>query len=74
MARVNVKFPCKSKVSCSGVEGTITAVIIRGKGRAYEFSYIDRDGNPTSCTTEECELELSKTSSLGFKKNAKEKK
>jgi len=68
MARVNVKYPCKSRVSVGGVEGMITAVFIRGRGRVYEFSYIDKDGNPTSCQTEECELEPSQITPLGFRK------
>ena len=66
MARINVKYPCKSKVTVGGVEGLITAVFIRGKGRSYEFSYIDKDGNPTSCQTEECELALFENRPLGF--------
>ncbi len=68
MARVNVKYPCGKKVLCGGVEGIVTAVFIRGKGRAYEFSYVDNNGHPTSCTTEECELKLATSNSLGFRR------
>ena len=68
MARINVKYPCGSKVSCSGVEGMVTAVFIRGRGRAYEFSYIGEDGDPKSVTTEEIELSKTEASPLGFKR------
>jgi len=68
MARVNVKYPCGKKVLCGGVEGMITAVFIRGRGRSYEFSYVNGDGSPTSCQAEECELESVKSNHLGFRK------
>ena len=68
MARINVKYPCKTKVNCGGIEGIVTAVFIRGKGRAYEFSYIGKDGDPKCVTTEECELEMSQTKPLGFRR------
>ena len=55
MARISVKYCCGSKVRCNGVSGIITAIFIRGKGRAYEFSYV-LNGEPKSCTAEECEL------------------
>lgn len=67
MAKVTVKYPYGDKVTCRGVKGMITAVFIRGRGRCYEFSYIDSNGNPTSCTTEECELKSAEPNSLGFK-------
>lgn len=67
MARVNVKYSCKTKVTCGGVEGMVTAIFIRGKGRSYEFSYTDSDGNPKSCQAEECELESNETNQLGFR-------
>lgn len=68
MARVNVKYPCGKKVRCGGVEGIVTAIHIRGRGRSYEFSYVDNNGDPKSCNTEECELEPAKTNSLGFRR------
>ena len=68
MARINVKYPCGSKVSCYGVEGMVTAVFIRGRGRAYEFSYVGRDGDLKNVTTEEIELSKTEASPLGFKK------
>lgn len=69
MARVNVKYPCGKKVCCQGVEGKITAVFIRGRGRTYEFSYVDKDGHPTSCNAEECELEVIDNKPIGFRSN-----
>jgi len=66
MARVNVKYPCGKKVLCGDVEGMVTAIFIRGKGRAYEFSYINSDGDPKSVTAEEIELEPAEKSKLGF--------
>ena len=68
MARINVKYSCGKKVTCSGVEGRVTAIFIRGRGRSYEFSYVDTDGNPKSCQAEECELEPFKSNDLGFRK------
>jgi len=68
MARISVKYPCGKKTSCFGVDGIVTAVIIRGKNRSYEFSYLDNDGNPTSKTVEECELALENHSQIGFNK------
>ena len=55
MARVSVKYPCGSKVQVGQIVGTITAVFIRGRGRSYEFSYIN-DGTPTCVNCEEIEL------------------
>ena len=66
--RVTVKYNCGDKVSCSGVEGKVTAIFIREKGRTYEFSYVDKEGNPTSCNTQECELEAHEGNSIGFGK------
>lgn len=69
MARVNVKYPIGSKVCTKmcGIPGIVTAVFIRGRNRAYEFSYID-DGKPTSCTVEEVEIQTDDIRPLGFKK------
>lgn len=66
MARISIKYPCGKKVTCSGVPGRVTTVFIRGKGRSYEFSYVDTDGNPKSCQAEECELESIEPNQLGF--------
>lgn len=68
MARVNVKYPCGKKVRCGGVEGMVTAIFIRGKGRSYEFSYIDNDGNPKSTQAEEFELENAEPKQIGFRR------
>lgn len=67
MARVNVKYPYGKKVTYGGVEGMVTAVFMRGKGRAYEFSYIDGEGNPKSVTAEEIELKEQEPNELGFR-------
>lgn len=69
MARVNIKYPIGTPVKTfQGIEGIITAVFIRGKNRAYEFSYT-HDGNPTSVTVEEVEIESCREKNqLGFGK------
>lgn len=59
MARISVKYPIGTKVITAygnGSEGIITAIFVRGKGRSYEYSYIDVEGNPTSRTVEEVEI------------------
>jgi len=66
MAKVNVKYKCGDRVNLGGVEGKVTAIFIRGRGRSYEFSYVDKDGNPTSKQAEECELAVSESKCLGF--------
>lgn len=68
MARVSIKYPCGTKVSCKGVPGMVTAVFIRGKARAYEFSYLSNDGDPKCVTAEEFELQSDEPNQLGFKK------
>jgi len=68
MVRINIKYKCGQDVSCLGVRGTITALFIRGKGRAYEFSYLDNNNNPTSVAVDECELDNESSSKLGFKR------
>ncbi len=70
MAQISVKHKCGDNVSLSGIDGRVTAIFIRGRGRVYEFSYIDSDGNPKSCNVEECELEDSKPRPLGFGKDS----
>ena len=67
MAKINVKYPCNSNVFCHGISGKVTAVFIRGEGRAYEFSYVDNNGNPSSCAVEECELMASQYEPFGYK-------
>lgn len=62
MAQIRVKYPNGTKVQTRykpHCEGIVTAVFIRGKGRAYEFSHAI-DGKPECCTVEECEIELLK--------------
>jgi hypothetical protein len=68
MARIITKYKCGQEVSCHGVKGLVTAVIIRGKNRSYEFSYRNSDGNPTSVSAEECELSSDLINSIGFKR------
>lgn len=65
MARVSIKYPYGTKVRLGDIDGTITAIFIRGKGRAYEFSYV-HDGQPTSCNVEEVEIEPRQKNSFGF--------
>lgn len=70
MARISVKYPIGSDVRyLDKVDGKITAIFIRGKNRAYEFSYIDNNGNPASSTVEEVELKTPQNSALGFNRH-----
>lgn len=71
MAQVRVKYKCGQRVSCSGVSGRVTGITIRGRGRAYEFSYIDNNGNPSCVNAQECELALFEPKPLGFERNEK---
>ena len=66
MSRITIKYPCGSNVNCKGISGQVTAIFIRGKGRAYEFSYVNNDGDPKSVNAEECELSIGKQGKLGF--------
>lgn len=72
MARISVKYPIGSKVITThknGVEGVITAIFIRGRNRAYEFSYTNNSGEPVSCTMEEVEItSIENKKPLGFNK------
>jgi len=68
MARVSVKYPIGRKVNCGGIEGIVTAIFIRGRNRAYEFSYVDNNGNPTSTTCEEVEIVPLNDRRIGFGK------
>jgi len=54
-------------VVCGGVEGMVTAIFIRGKGRTYEFSYTTTEGDPKSVTAEEFELKPVKPNQIGFR-------
>ena len=66
MAQISVKHKCGDKVSCSGVKGMVTAIFIRGRGRTYEFSYVN-NGNPTCVNAQGYELEPIEPTVLGFK-------
>lgn len=70
MARVNVKYTVGAKVQTKlgKIEGIVTAIFIRGKNKAYEYSYI-HDGQPTSATVEEAEIEpWEELQGIGFRK------
>ena len=68
MPYVNVKYKIGQVVSIGPTIGKITAIFVRGKSRAYEFSYVDINGDPKSVTTEECELEVVEVNGgIGFK-------
>ncbi len=67
MARISVKYPIGTKVTMHGkVDGIVTAIFIRGKNKAYECSYIDSNGNPTSNTLESCEINKDGSGKIGF--------
>ncbi len=72
MARISIKYPIGSKVATThknAVEGIITAIFIRGRNRAYEFSYTNNSGEPVSCTMEEVEIvPIESRKPLGFNK------
>ena len=70
MAQISVKHKCGAKVSCNGVEGMVTAIFIRGRGRTYEFSYVN-GGNPACVNTQDYELESIEPTVLGFKGEGK---
>ncbi|MCJ7482645.1 MAG: hypothetical protein MUO31_06740 [Thermodesulfovibrionales bacterium] len=69
MARITTKFGCGDNVNCKGIPGQVTAIFIRGKGRAYEFSYLNGEGEPTCVNAEECELSKEKQQRIGYKHN-----
>lgn len=56
----------KVKPVYGGNTGVVTAIFIRGKNRAYEYSFLSGDGVPTSKTMEEVELEPDNTEKMGF--------
>lgn len=67
MARITTKYRTGEGVFYGPISGRVTAIFIRGRHRAYEFSYIDRSGDPKSVQAEECELELrSEDPKIGF--------
>ncbi len=68
MPQIEVKYKIGDDVSCGGIQGKATALYIRGSGTAYEFSYVDNNGNPTSCNVEECSLEAIESQSIGFRR------
>ena len=71
MPKVSVKYRCGDEVWCGPVSGRVTAIFIRGKGRAYEFSYSDNNQNPASCNVEECELDQAPMQKVGFRNEGK---
>lgn len=66
MARITTKYTCGDKVNCKGVSGQVTAIFIRGKGRAYEFSYVNKDGELKAVGAEECELSIDEPKRMGY--------
>lgn len=61
MARISIKYPIGTRVTTNhknATEGIITAIFIRGRNRAYEFSYTNNTGDPASCNVEEAEIAL----------------
>ena len=66
MARISTKYKCGQQVFIGDISGKITAITIRGRGRSYEFSYINSDGNPASVASEECELTTKPPNIIGF--------
>ncbi len=68
MATKIVKYDIGERVICQDkISGIVTAIYIRGKNTAYEFSYLDSNGNPQSVTCEEVELNKEDNQALGFK-------
>ncbi len=68
MAQITTKYKCGDNVLCNGRDGMITAIFIRGRGRSYEFSFADNNGNPTCVNAQEFELTKIEQNPLGFKK------
>ncbi|KKN75872.1 hypothetical protein LCGC14_0375800 [marine sediment metagenome] len=69
MSKVNVKYKYGTNVKIKhqpSTQGIVTAIFIRGRGRAYEVSYTGNSG-PTQTVCEEVELESCGTDeSFGF--------
>jgi len=70
MAKISVNYKIGAKVvHKGGGDYIVTAIHIRGRGRSYECSYVNNDGNPTNVVCEECEIESANTNKpLGFRK------
>ena len=74
MATISVKYTCGQAVTYKTgdkIDGMVTAIFIRGKGRAYEFSYCGENG-PASSVCEEAELEATPETGLGYRKESNE--
>ncbi len=68
MANKIVKYDIGQEVTCQGkILGIVTAIFIRGKNTAYEFSYLDNNGNPASTACEEVELSTEDEQVIGFR-------
>ena len=65
MARYKTKYAINQKVEAHGLPGMVTAIHIRNRHRAYEFSYVG-EGGPTSCNCEEGEIKAVGDNKLGF--------
>ncbi len=65
MPRYTSKFGIGDKVEVRGISGVVTAVHIRQRHRAYEFSY-SHDGVPCAYVCEEVELKLLDKGKVGF--------
>ncbi len=67
MSKVTIKYKHGSKVKINHgpIEGIVTAIFIRGKGRSYEVSYAG-DSGPTNVVCEEVELEKCGKQDFGF--------
>ncbi len=66
MAKYTCKYKVNQKVEVYGKPGMITAIHIRDRHRAYEFSYSD-DGKPVSVTVEQGEITDGEHERIGFK-------
>ena len=59
MAQISVKYKCGASVGINHgtakTKGVVTAIHVRGRGRAYEVAYTDKDG-PKCVNCEEIEL------------------
>ena len=72
MSQVSIKYKCGSRVRIDHqppTDGIVTAVFIRGKGRAYEVSHTG-DNGPTLTVCEEVELAPCKNKKFGFGKDS----
>ncbi len=73
MTSVNIKYKCGDRVLIDHIPptgGIVTAVFIRGRGRAYEISFTGENG-PKSTVCDEVELVASDSGTkLGFRKDS----